>query len=201
MKAFAINCTLKPSPSDSSVALLLSHLFAELEPAGVSCEQVRAADYDIKPGVESDMGPGDDWPALRARILDADIFVLGTPIWLGHPSSFALRVLERLDAFLGETDDQGRKPAHGKVACLAICGNEDGAHHTSSVLGRGLSDVGFTLPTAWTTYWVGEALGSIDYKDHDEPPEQTAGMTRALARNAVHLAKLLGAAEFPAQPG
>ena len=201
MKAFAINCTLKPSPAASSVQLLLSHLFAELERVGVTCEQVRAADHDIRPGVESDMGTGDDWPQLRARILDADIFVLGTPIWLGNPASFTQRVLERLDAFLGETDNQGRKPAHGKVACVAICGNEDGAHHVSSIVGRSLSDVGFTLPTAWTTYWVGEALGSKDYKDFDTPPEQTAGMTRALARNAVHLATLLASAEFPAQPG
>ena len=42
------------------------------------------------------------------RVLDADIVVLGTPIWLGKPSSVCQRVLERMDAFLGEEDDQGR---------------------------------------------------------------------------------------------
>ena len=46
---------------------------------------VRVADLDIKPGVTSDEGDGDEWPALRRRILDADILVFGTPIWLGHP--------------------------------------------------------------------------------------------------------------------
>jgi hypothetical protein len=34
--------------------------------------------------------------------------VLSTPIWLGHPSSVAQRVLEQLDGELSETDDEGR---------------------------------------------------------------------------------------------
>ena len=52
---------------------------------GVEGEIVRAVELNIKPGVSSDEGEGDDWPTLRQRTLDADIFVLGTPIWLGHP--------------------------------------------------------------------------------------------------------------------
>jgi multimeric flavodoxin WrbA len=39
------------------------------------------------------------WPELRRDTLDADLLVIGTPIWLGRPSSIAKRVLERLDAF------------------------------------------------------------------------------------------------------
>jgi multimeric flavodoxin WrbA len=38
-------------------------------------------------------------------VLDAQIFILDTPIWLGQPSSVCKRVLERMDAFLSETDD------------------------------------------------------------------------------------------------
>jgi multimeric flavodoxin WrbA len=50
----------------------------------------------------------DEWSEMRQQILDADIFVLGTPIWMGHPSGHAQRVLESLDASLGETDPDGR---------------------------------------------------------------------------------------------
>lgn len=75
---------------------------------GVEVEIVRLVDLNIKPGVSSDEGDGDDWAALRQRILDADIFVLGTPIWLGIRQVCASRVLERLDAFLGEEDEHGR---------------------------------------------------------------------------------------------
>ena len=46
----------------------------------------------------------------------ADILVIGTPIWLGQPSSVAKRVLERMDAFLDEKDERGRMPSYGKTA-------------------------------------------------------------------------------------
>ena len=42
----------------------------------------------------------DDWPALRQRVINADILIMATPIWLGQPSSVAKRVMERMDAFL-----------------------------------------------------------------------------------------------------
>ena len=44
------------------------------------------------------MGNGDAWPALRQKVLAADILVLATPTWMGQHSSVAQRVLERLDA-------------------------------------------------------------------------------------------------------
>jgi NADPH-dependent FMN reductase len=87
LRALALNCTLKASPEGSSCELLLSELLARLGEHGVEGEIVRAVELNIKPGVSSDEGEGDDWPGLRERILEADIFVLGTPIWLGHPSS------------------------------------------------------------------------------------------------------------------
>ena len=63
-------------------------------------------------------GPGDEWPALLNKILVADIVVLSTPIWLGHMSSVAQRVLQRLDAELSHTDDAGRPRQLGKVAVV-----------------------------------------------------------------------------------
>ncbi len=87
LRALAINCTLKTSPTSSSCGLLLSQTMHELEKLGVTCEQIRAVDFNIKPGVTSDEGAGDEWPAIRKKVLDADILLLGTPIWLGHPAS------------------------------------------------------------------------------------------------------------------
>ncbi|WP_312224393.1 flavodoxin family protein [Stutzerimonas nitrititolerans] len=196
LSALAINCTLKASPQQSSCDLLLTQAQRELEKLGVTCEQLRAVDFDIKPGVTSDEGPGDDWPMIRQKVLAADILLLGTPIWLGHPSSVCQRVLERLDAFLSETDDQQRMVSYGRVACVAVVGNEDGAHHVVAELYQGLNDVGFTIPANGCTYWVGEAMGSTDYKDAG-PREKTANTNAMLARNAVHLAKLLKQSGYP----
>jgi multimeric flavodoxin WrbA len=159
---------------------------------------VRVVDHDVRPGVQVDMGDGDEWPALRAKLLAAQILVLATPIWLGQPSSVTKRVLERLDAELSETDDQGRLLTYGKVAGVAVVGNEDGAHHVSAELFQALDDVGFTIPAAAVTYWVGEAMGSTDYQDLEQTPDTTSGTTATLAAHLVHVARLLRDAPYPA---
>ncbi len=79
-------------------------------------------------------------------LVDCDILVIGSPIWLGQPSSLAKRVLERMDAFLDEKDDRERTPAYGKVAFGVVVGNEDGAHHTATELAGALMELGFTIP-------------------------------------------------------
>ena len=196
LKAMAINCSLKRGHGRSSTARLLNEVCDALKAHDVECDTARIADLNILPGVRSNEGPGDDWPDLRRRILDADIFVFGTPIWMGHPSSFAQRVCERLDAFLGETDDAKRTPAYGKVAVCAIVGNEDGAHAVSASLFQGLNDVGFTIPAAAVTYWVGEAMGDENYVDLDRTPRKVAAATLSMVRNAVHLASLLKSANY-----
>ena len=197
LKAIALNCTLKPDDKPSSTEKLLSEVLEALAAHDVTGEMVRVVDHDIKPGVTSDEGEGDAWPTLRAKIIGADILVLGTPIWLGQPSSVAKRVLERLDAFLSETDERKRMPAFGKVAVIAVVGNEDGAHHCHAETFQALNDVGFTIPAGAGTYWVGEAMGSTDYKDLKEPYGKTVATTRMLASNAAHLAKLLKGANYP----
>lgn len=197
LTAIALNCTLKRGDAPSSTDKLLGEVLTALAERGVTGEAQRVANLAIAPGVTSDEGEGDEWPALRRRILAADILVLGTPIWLGQPSSVAKRVLERMDAFLGETDDRGRMPSYGKVAVVAVVGNEDGAHHCHAEIFQALNDVGFTIPPGGGTYWVGEAMGSVDYKDLDGPHDKTAETTKSLAANAVHLARLLKAEGYP----
>lgn len=199
LTAFALNCSLKASDDKekSSTDRLLADLLAALVPHGVKGEIVRSLDHDIKPGVLSDMGKGDDWPKLRHKILAADIFVLGLPIWLGQPSSVAKRVMERMDAFLDETDDRGRMPAAGKVALVAIVGNEDGAHHCHAACFQALNDVGFTIPANSGIYWVGEAMSDVNYVDLAETPEKVAAAIEMAASNAAHLASLLKGEAYP----
>lgn len=120
-----------------------------------------------------------------------------TPIWLGHASSVAQRVLERLDAEISETDDEGRMLTYGKVAAVCVVGNEDGAHKVSADLFQGLNDVGFSLAPNSVTYWVGEAMRGTDYRDLDKTPETTAGTTKTLAANTAHLARRLKSALYP----
>lgn len=198
LSALGLNCTLKSGDTPSSTEVLVSQVLDELASLGASTEPpVRVVDHDVHPGVTSDEGAGDAWPELRRRVLDADILVLGTPIWLGQPSSVAKRVLERMDAFLGETDDEGRMVSYGRVAVVAVVGNEDGAHHVSAELFQALSDVGFTIPANAVTYWVGEAMGTTDYTDLDKVPDQVRSTTSTVARNAAHLAGLLRSSGYP----
>lgn len=201
LTAFALNCTLKTKTAGtpSSTDRMLRLLAAAMKPLGVTTEFLQLADYDIKPGVTSDEGNGDAWPGIRRKILDADILVMGTPIWMGQPSSVCKRALERMDAFLEEKDDKGRMVSYGRVAAVAVVGNEDGAHHVSAELFQALNDVGFTIPANAVTYWVGEAMGSINFVDLEEIPEVVRSTLDLVARNAVHAARLFKDRPYPGE--
>ena len=199
LTALAVSCTLKPSPASSSSDLLARQLLDALAEHGVAGDLVRAVDLDIRPGVEKDMGDGDQWPALRQRVLDADILVFVTPTWMGQHSSVAQRVLERLDAELSETDEQGRPILFDKVAIAGVLGNEDGAHHISAILFQALNDIGYTIPAQTSVYWNGEAMQTVDYKDLDETPEAVSSAIATATRNAAHLARQLTAQAYPAE--
>jgi multimeric flavodoxin WrbA len=199
LTALAISCTLKPSPASSSSDLLARQLLDALAEHGVTGDLVRAVDLDIRPGVEKDMGDGDQWPTLRQRVLDADILVFVTPTWMGQHSSVAQRVLERLDAELSETDEQGRPVLFDKVAIAGVLGNEDGAHHISAILFQALNDIGYTIPAQTSVYWNGEAMQTVDYKDLDETPEAVSSAITTASRNAAHLARQLAAQAYPAE--
>jgi multimeric flavodoxin WrbA len=197
LRALGLICSLKPSPAESSSALIVDHVFETLRAPGAQCEAVRCVDYNIAPGVEADMGDSDQWPQIRQKVLDADILLLSTPTWVGHASSVAQRVLERLDAELSNKDDQGRPALAGKVAIVAVVGNEDGAHKIVADMFQSLNDVGYTIPSQGSTYWNGPAMQTTDYKELDEVPEAVAATNATVARNAVHLARVLRHAQYP----
>ena len=63
---------------------------------------------------------------------------------------------------------------------------------------QALNDIGFTIPAQGATYWNGEAMSGVDFNDLDEVPKPVASATAAAARNAVHLAGVLRAQQYPA---
>jgi multimeric flavodoxin WrbA len=198
LRAVAFVCSLKPSPAPSSSELIARQLLDELAVHDVKGEVVRVVDHEVRPGVENDMGKGDEWPLLREKIAAADIFILSTPTWVGHMSSVAQRVLERLDAALSETDDAGRPILFGKVALAAVVGNEDGAHKIVADVFQALNDTGFTIPAQGCSYWNGEAMQGDDFNDLDETPDPVKATNVTSTRNAAHLARLLKDSAYPA---
>ncbi|KTE02736.1 flavodoxin [Sphingopyxis sp. H038] len=198
LTAAAINCSLsakgRASSTDAMIAVLAEH-FAALDVT--VADPIRIAAHNVKWGVTSNQGPDDDWPKIREQILAADILIFGTPIWMGQASSVAKLVMERMDAFLSETGDQGRMPSYSKVAVAAIVGNEDGAHNVSAQIFQALNDVGWTIPAVAACYWVGEAMGSTDFKDLEHRPRKVTETAKMVAANAAHLARLLKQAPYP----
>lgn len=89
-------------------------------------------------------------------------------------------------------------PASGKVAVVAVVGNEDGAHHCHAAIFQALNDVGFTIPANAGVYWVGEAMGDVDYVDLKQTPDNVAAAINTAASNAAHLASALKSAAYPA---
>jgi multimeric flavodoxin WrbA len=197
LTAFALVCTLTPSPESSSSDLLADQFLEALKSFGVDGSKVRVVDHDVRPGVKTDMGGGDAWPSIREKVLAADILLVSTPTWAGHMSSVASRVVERLDAELSETDAAGRPILYDKVALVAVVGNEDGAHKISADLFQALNDYGYTIPAQGVSYWNGEAMHTTDYQDLDSTPEVTASALSAAVSNAVHLARLLKSGAYP----
>ena len=199
LKAIALNGSLKASSNEESSTDALINLLAE-KFSGLEIEvspTIRLVDHDIKPGVTSDEGSDDAWPKIRDEILAHDILIFGTPIWMGQMSSVAKRALERIDAFVEESDDQGRMPSYSKVAVVAVVGNEDGAHSVAAAAFQALNDTGFTIPAIAACYWVGEAMGSVDFKDLKSTPSEIDETAAMVTSNAAHLARLLKADNYP----
>ncbi|SDU79656.1 flavodoxin family protein [Jiangella alkaliphila] len=198
MKAVVLNCTLKPSPQPSNTGALADVVASYLRDDDVDVATFRLADLNLPPGVETDMGDGDDWPRVHDAILAAEILVIASPTWVGRPSSLAQRALERLDAMISETDDTGRPVAYGRVAGVVVTGNEDGAHHVIAELAGGMVDIGFTIPAqAWTYWHLGPGPGP-DYLDDTKGHEWAHSTGRTMAANLVAVARALAESPLPA---
>ena len=197
MRALVLNCTLKPSPTPSNTQALADVVIAALEGHDVEVETVRVVDRHIPPGVETDLGAGDEWPRLHESLGQSDILVIATPTWMGQPSSVSKLVLERMDAMISEKKDDGTYAAYNKVAGVVVTGNEDGAHHVITEVAGALIDVGFTIPGQAWTYWnMGPGPGP-SYTETDHKHDWSASTGRTMAANLVAAATALRAHPLP----
>lgn len=190
LNVLALVCTLKPSPEPSSADRMARLMLGQFR--GATTDVARVVDHDVRPGILTDMGGGDGWPALRAKVDAADVLVLTGPIWNGQPASPFLQVPERLNAVLSEKDDQQRTPLFGKVAVLGVVGNEDGARHVQSIMMAALSELGLTFPAVPLAYHLGD-----DLVDQDEVEDADLELVQRVCAHAAHLAAVLRAAPYP----
>lgn len=198
MRAVVLNCTLKKSPEESNTDLLAQVVIDELTKKDVEVTSFRLADHEIPPGVATDLGGGDEWPNIHTLLLRSEILVFATPTWVGRPSSFAQRALERMDAMISETDDQERPVAYNRVAGVVVTGNEDGAHHVISEICGGLVDIGYTIPGQAWTYWNRGPGPGPSYSETGEGHEWSEKTGRTMAANLHAVALALAERPIPA---
>jgi len=198
LSALFINCSLKPSREPSNTEALMKVSQGVMTANGVSVETIRAADLDIAPGVQPDMREHgfdrDDWPDVQAKVMAADILVIGTPIWLGDKSSICTRVIERLYGYSGKLNAKGQSAYYGRAGGCVITGNEDGAKHCAMNLLYSLQHLGYVIPPQADAGWVGEAGPGPSYADEGSGGPQndfTQRNTTFAAWNLMHMARML----------
>ena len=206
--ALYINCTLKKSPRESHTGTLMEVSKKILEKEGVVVDEIRLVDHVVPGGVYPDMTEygwdQDQWPELFERVLAADILVVGTPIWLGEKSSECTKLIERLYAMSGKTNDKGQYLFYGKVGGCVITGNEDGVKHCSMSILYALQHVGYSIPPQADCGWIGAVGPGPSYGDTEwkgekiDPPvgfdsNFTNRNTTFMTYNLLHLAKMLKA--------
>ncbi|HKL13307.1 MAG TPA: flavodoxin family protein [Halanaerobiales bacterium] len=198
LSALFINCTLKKSPRQSHTRGLIDVSKHIMEKHNVDVKVIRAIDYDIATGVYPDMKEKnwdkDDWPAIQKKVLDSDILVLGTPIWLGAKSSVCSKVIERLYSYSGQVNDNGQYIYYGRVGGTIITGNEDGVKHCAMNILYSLQHLGYLIPPQSDAGWIGEVGPGPSYLDEGSGgPENefTNRNTTFMTWNLMHMAKML----------
>lgn len=198
LKAIFVNCTLKKSPEISNTRGLMDVSASIMEKEGVAVNHIRLVDYNIAFGVQPDMtqhgADKDDWPKLFPTIFDADILIIGTPIWLGERSSVASLLIERLYAMSGHQNDKGQYLYYGKVGGCIITGNEDGVKHSAMNTLYALQHLGYSIPPQADAGWIGEIGPGPSYLDKEADAKNndfTNRNTTFMSYNLMHLAKML----------
>ncbi len=198
LKALFLNCTLKKSPDQSHTEGLLSMSREIMNANGVQTELIRPVDLDIASGVYPDMTEHgwekDDWPSIQKKVMQADILIIGTPIWLGEKSSIASKVIERLYSNSAVLNSLGQYAYYGKVGGCLITGNEDGIKHCAMNILYSLQHLGYSIPPQADAGWIGEAGPGPSYLDEGSggfENDFTNRNTTFMTWNLMHLAKIL----------
>lgn len=208
LSAVYVNCTLKKSPKQSHTATLMGVSKKIMKAENVKIDEIRLVDHPVASGVYPDMTEygweEDAWPSLFERIINADILIVGTPIWLGEKSSEAQKLIERLYAMSGKTNDKGQYIFYGKVGGCIVTGNEDGIKHCGMGILYSLQHVGYSIPPQADCGWIGEVGPGPSYGDKEwkgEALDAPAGFdsdftkknTTFMTYNLLHLAAMLKA--------
>ena len=199
LKAVFINTTLKSTAQgESHTERLMRNAMAIMETNGVEVDLLRAADHQIAFGVQPDMrehgADRDDWPEIFwPKIRDADILVIGTPLWLGEESSLCRVIIERLYAHSGQRNDRGQYIFYGKVGGCVVTGNEDGVKHASMTCLYAMQHVGYTIPPQADCGWIGEVGPGKSYGDDGAGYDNdfTKRNTTFMTWNLMHMARML----------
>lgn len=198
LKTVFINCTLKRSPELSHTQGLMNLSAGIMEKEGVQVMHLRLVDFDVAPGIYPDMtehGWGkDEWPRLFGDIYNADVLVVGTPIWLGEVSSVTKKLIERMYAHSSEVKNNGQGIFYGKVGGCVVTGNEDGIKHCAMGILYSLQHIGYSIPPQADCGWIGEAGPGPSYLDKESGAvnnDFTNRNTTFMTYNLLHLAKLL----------
>lgn len=206
LKVLYINCTLKKSPDKSHTDTLMNVSKEIMKKEKVSIEEFRFIDHNIATGIYPDMTEHgwkeDEWPTLFKKVNEADILIVGTPIWLGEKSSECQKLIERLYAMSGKTNEKGQYLFYGKAAGCVITGNEDGIKHCAMGILYALQHVGYSIPPQADAGWIGEVGPGPSYGDTERhgkkisPPLGTDSNftnrnTTFMTYNLLHLANML----------
>ena len=198
LKALYINCTLKRSPETSNTQGLMDLSISVMERNGVSVDSIRAIDHDIATGVWDDMTEHgwdkDEWPEILPKVMEADILVIGTPIWLGEKSSVCTQIIERLYGHSSVLNDAGQYAYYGRVGGCLVTGNEDGIKHCAMNVLYSLQHLGYSIPPQADAGWIGEAGPGPSYLDPGSGgPDNdfTNRNTTFMTWNLLHVARLL----------
>ena len=208
LKVLYINCTLKKAPQKSHTGTLMDVSKTIMVNEKVQVDEIRLIDHEVPPGVYPDMTEHgykkDEWTNIFKRVMEADILIVGTPLWLGEKSSICQKLIERLYGMSGETNSKGQYVFYGKVGGCIITGNEDGIKHAAMGILYSLQHVGYSIPPQADTGWIGAVDPGPSYGDTEWKGEKlkepvgfdsnfTNRNTTFMTYNLLHLASMIKA--------
>lgn len=198
IRVLILNGTLKSKHAFSHTRTMCDFLIPYFEQYDCQCEMVDLVEYNIKPGVESNMGKSDEWPRILKKVLAADILIFATPIWWGMYSSLIQRVIERMDALNDELLETGKSELANKIGGIIISGAEDGAEHIIGQICNFLVWNGITMPPACSLSYLGEYAGSKEkLLKQFKKSKSITNMAAVMSHNLVYFAYLLRAHPLP----
>lgn len=201
LKAVIFNCTLKINEGQSHTRKLLSVVEEIMTKNRVSVDHIHVASHQIAYGVYPDMTEHgwdrDDWSMVWDKVKEANILIMGTPIWLGEESSLCRVIIERLYGMSGLLNHKGQSIFYGKAGGAVVTGNEDGVKHCAMTILYALQHLGYLIPPQADCGWIGEAGPGPSYGDEvgDKPigfeNDFTQRNTTIMTWNLMHVARML----------